>query len=102
MSGRKLFIILVIGGVVTMLVLFPEIWEPVVNSFMGTGKEGTSATAPAETTRSTPIKVFRARGDEQYYHRRECPELVGRSAVVMTLGTAKALCKPCPVCKPPE
>jgi len=102
MSGRKLFVILVIGGVVTMLVLFPEIREAVVNLFIATGKEGTSTTAPIETTHSTPIKVLRVRGEEEYYHRRECPELVGRSVVVMTLETAKALCKPCPVCKPPE
>jgi hypothetical protein len=101
MNGRTLALLLVVGGIVALLVLFPEVWEPVANAVMGTGKGAAGGTPSEKTSSGATIKVFRARGEE-YYHLRDCPELEGKSAIMMPLDTAKALCQPCPVCKPPQ
>ena len=46
--------------------------------------------------------VYFRRGDEKYYHRRNCPDCVGESLVPRSLEQARMLREPCPLCKPPE
>jgi hypothetical protein len=94
---RKLLVVILIG--VAVLVWFPgpreKIGSAINSAFSGIFKPGTGAMPGTNV-----FKVYVLR-DGPYYHLATCPQIVGKTPVVMTLPEARELYKPCPVCNPP-
>ena len=95
---RKLLVVIII--VVAVLVWVPglreKIWSAIDSSM--SGLTAPSATQPQGNS-VTKVYILR---DGPYYHLGDCPQIAGKTPVVMTLLEAKELYQPCPICKPPH
>jgi hypothetical protein len=101
MSAKRLMLfLLVVLAVVAAFSLSPGLRQKVTGVFQAAKKEIGPGEGPA--TIGGDVKVYVPRGDEHYYHTRDCPLLKDVTAVPTPLGKARALdLTPCPECNPP-
>jgi hypothetical protein len=99
--SRGTFLLLLIVAAVAVCIFVPEVRVRVVSLFHEVKSEATQYAEPSETIDGQKVKVYVIRG-EDYYHRRDCPEIQGKAFVMRPLDTARELQKPCPVCNPPR
>jgi hypothetical protein len=95
---RKLIIVVLVAAAV--LAFVPGLRQRLWYSVRGTVAEWTKPDAGPVKDLNI-VKVYVPRGDN-YYHRKGCPQIAGRSAVPTLLEQARELYQPCPVCNPPR
>lgn len=91
---KKWLLFFVIGVAVVLAVMGPSFYGRLYHRMMGS-----SGRRPPAAGR--PTRVFVPRGD-RYCHRKGCRRIGSRAAVPTPLQTARELCEPCPVCRPPR
>jgi len=97
---RRVILLVLVIVAVLIFVFEPGVRRPVVRLYRSTVSEWFS-TEPAGPSSPGMQKVFTVAGGK-YYHRKGCPRIEGRRAVVMPVAKARELYKPCPVCNPPR
>jgi hypothetical protein len=97
---RRILLFVILALIVLILVFEPEARRTIGGLYSNTVGEWFRA-EPRRPASPGMQKVFTVAGGK-YFHRKDCPEIEGRRAVVMPVAKARELYKPCPVCNPPR